>query len=217
MELLQSIRKPKEYTDFNKEINSYLRGELKPKPIEKFKLSQYDEVINELETLAASDKPRDMAVSEKATELLEVQPKNELDNIFQQNLKSNPSDFDKGKYLALLNVASEPNIIFNNMVDGTLSFRDVDNLAINHPDFHKKLNLSIVDVLTTYLSKNDYWTLTTGITLMIAKLLGIDVLTPSRIKAVQDSYAPKLDAKAADISIPMETIATDLNQAISAS
>jgi len=214
MKLLGSLRKPKDYVNFDKEINAYLKGEFKPKPIDKFKLSEYDDVIKMLEKLSASDKPQDFAISEKARELLEIQPKNELTNIFQQNLKSNPTDFDKAKFLSLLNVVSDPNVIFTNMVDGTLSFRDVDNLAINHPDFHDTLNYSIVDVVSDYLSKNDYYGLTTQITLMLAKILGIDTLAPSRIKAVQDSYAKKPAENSTQIEVPMDSVATELNQAI---
>lgn len=214
MKLLGSLRKPKEYVNFDKQINAYLRGEFKPKPLDKFKLSEYDDVIKMLEKMSVSINPQDIAVSEKATELLAIQPKNELTNIFQQNLKSNPTDFDKAKFLSLLNVVSDPEVIFTNMVDGTLSFRDVDNLSINHPDFHDKLNYSIIDVVSDYLSKNDYYDLTTQITLMLAKILGIDTLAPSRIKAVQDSYAKKPEGTGKDVKVPMDSVATELNQAI---
>lgn len=211
MELLAYSQKPKVYDNFDTEIRNYLNDKTDTPKIEAFKLRDYGAVMKGLEALSKSEEPQNMAASELAATLLDSKPADNLQNVFKTGMPESVSDFEKIKFLALVNIASNPYIVIQNLYKGILSFRDVDNLEQTYPDIHQSLSMSLVDVLSTYLSTNDYFDLTTEKIIMLAKLLGITFITPSRLKKVQESYSQK-PQQGTDIQAP--EIATDLNELI---
>lgn len=218
MKLLGNDKKPKEYSSFEKEIKTYLSGNLKPKPIERFQLSDFDSIKKELKKLSESDTLTNFGLSERATQLLEMLPSGQLDNLFQPTeMNAIVSDFEKMKFISLVNIVSNPYIIVNNLADGQLTYRDIDNLGIYYPEILETLTSAVVDETSNYLAKKKYYDLETGIVLNLSKILGVSKLTPSRLKKYQDNFTKKENQplqQSAALEIPLESLSSTLTNTV---
>ena len=217
MKLLDYDQKPKEYDNFDKEIKNYLQGNLKPKPIMGFKNSDFEIIKKKLKKLAEDDSLKKFGLSERSAQLLNMLPVVPLDNIFQPNEEAEPSDFEKMKFISLVNLVSDPYIVINNLADGTLTFRDIDNLGVYYPDILEALTYAVLEQTSEYLAKNDFTTMSTRQTLDLSKILGISKLTPSRLKKYQESFKkpePAQQNQGQNINIPMDSIATGLTATV---
>lgn len=208
--------KPFEIESFEKEIKDFVKGnEIKTKQtIIELMISDFNEVIEQLEKFASSEKPEHLAAQERSRMLLDVLPKNELTTyLVQKQLNAVISDFEKYQFLRLVSLVSNPYYIFEQINQNTLSFRDVENLAVYFPDLYELLNINALDALTDVYSKNEI-TLSTGQMLVFAKILNLPNVSPQVIKQLQANYTVDEEPDAASVEVDAQRQATQLQQAV---
>lgn len=187
--------------NLNKELQTFLEEEIKPRKMESdFNMEDFtkirdaiaegvdqDKFNKELEKLTPEQQDEfAVRIPQQYSILRESMPVNQSVDLFGIDERE-PSDYEKNKFIRSVRVLQDPSHILDLMNSGLLTGTEVDAFNLYHPELAEQLRQAIVEKLAELKGKQDI-KLDRHKNYILASLLGVARINPATLERLQNEY-----------------------------
>jgi hypothetical protein len=174
---------------FKKDFDKLIKGTLKSRDIKAFGVSDFDSVVAQLDRIEASDKEADMTAQQRVDSIVDQIPRPGPENILYPDRRAQPSDSQKAKFVRLINVLSNPLIVFDLATKGELGFLELEVLENYMPELSDQMQQAAMESITGILSQDTDNSMSSVAKSQMSRFLGIPEISVKAMQTIQANFA----------------------------
>lgn len=174
--------------NFKRMFDTFIKGKTLVRKNKPFKISDYDSVISQIERIKEDQDEKKDVARIMISQIEDQIPPNNEGSVLIQSRKIEPSDFEKAKFIRLINILSDPLIIFDLAAKSQLGFMEMEALQNYMPELFAQINEASIESVTEFLAKNPLIEIPEKVRSQLSRFLGIPELSPETMQIIQQNY-----------------------------